>query len=900
VASYDALINLKLKGLKDLKKVENIVDKINKPVRTANTRSRVEQKLAKSTEARRVAMIETRRVGDLIQKGIDKGLKLSKARNAVDKSALANQKGEFKVSKAQLKVALDELNVQTKITEQLGKQNAARAKSMLGGPSVSSGIASSRFGSTRQPGSPRFIASRAGMMQGPAAPPYAPGMYGSSPIGGSKFMFGSPAQVAFSGSGMGRSPILGSKDLVGSPKNILDIAKQNTLPVKGLPSLVGSPAYYDAQNKEFKRIAKANAMPVQGFKHLVGSPAYLKDQQQKMQKLIGGDTGFSAAQYGPQQPMQGPRMFGQAFDPTGGSSALNFDKRTGRLLQGPAGSSRNTRGNLMRRFGPTKGFDAQSALISGAFPLLFGQGPVGAAAGALGGGIGGMFGTMGGFAGGIAATALVQQIQTAITAISNLGKALGPFTQNTEAVVNSLGLQNSVQQAQIQLIEQVEGKTAAFNAAMKLMANDIGERGVNALKQFGESSRILSSQFTLAITKLQAFAAGVANFVLRITGLEQALKKADAARVVESSAIGGNTEALGLIQRQKQIDKMGSRGGEGRRKDTLQEELDLDKQLFAARESAVTQAKLLNQESTSLIQKLQDEVDLRNRVEELMKEGNSKTLAEKLAKNEQIFEKERQNAELLMERHQRDIDFLSQKGKLNDTEQQKLDETVAKRDAINKLLQDYNNGLITAQELTKQLNTATDKYKVTLDEVKDVLASGMTNAIMGLIDGTKTLSEALAGIAKQLASMFLNAAFKNIFNFSEQGSYSRAGGFKAFQYGGVVNQPTLGLMGEGGEPEYVIPASKMDGAMARYSAGARGGAVIPGGSHESGTVAGSSGNTVVEYTGPTLNFNGDEYVPKSAVPDIIGAASKQGAMAGKAQVIGSLKNSRSQRSSLGL
>ena len=152
--------------------------------------------------------------------------------------------------------------------------------------------------------------------------------------------------------------------------------------------------------------------------------------------------------------------------------------------------------------------------------------------------------------------------------------------------------------------------------------------------------------------------------------------------------------------------------------------------------------------------------------------------------------------------------------------------------------------------------------------------------------------------------MFLNAAFQNIFNSmivgSEQGSYSRAGGFKAFQYGGVVNQPTLGLMGEGGEPEYVIPASKMDGAMARYSAGARGGAVIPGGRHESGTVAGGSGNTIVEYTGPTLNFNGDEYVPKSAVPEIIGAAAKRGAMAGKAQVLGTLRNSRSQRASLGL
>ena len=133
-----------------------------------------------------------------------------------------------------------------------------------------------------------------------------------------------------------------------------------------------------------------------------------------------------------------------------------------------------------------------------------------------------------------------------------------------------------------------------------------------------------------------------------------------------------------------------------------------------------------------------------------------------------------------------------------------------------------------------------------------------------------------------------------------QGAFSRSGGFKAFQSGGVVNSPTLGMIGEGGESEYVIPASKMSGAMSRYSAGARGGAVIPGGSGDSGTVAGSSGNTVVEYTGPTLNFNGDEYVPKSAVPEIIGAAAKQGAMAGKAQTFNALKNSRSQRASLGL
>ena len=110
----------------------------------------------------------------------------------------------------------------------------------------------------------------------------------------------------------------------------------------------------------------------------------------------------------------------------------------------------------------------------------------------------------------------------------------------------------------------------------------------------------------------------------------------------------------------------------------------------------------------------------------------------------------------------------------------------------------------------------------------------------------------------------------------------------------------MGLVGEAGESEYVIPASKMSGAMSRYSAGARGGAVIPGGSGDSGTVAGGTGNAIIEYTGPVLNFNGDEYVPKSAVPEIINTAAKRGGEAGQARAFATLKNSRSQRATLGL
>ena len=236
---------------------------------------------------------------------------------------------------------------------------------------------------------------------------------------------------------------------------------------------------------------------------------------------------------------------------------------------------------------------------------------------------------------------------------------------------------------------------------------------------------------------------------------------------------------------------------------------------------------------------------------------------------------------------------------------------------LNKSLNTYNQLDIANTQLNKTL----EKQKQTQQEITNILASGMTNAVMGLIEGTKTLSQALADIAKQLASMFLQKGFMGMFSkmFSGGGDFSFGGGTDAFPNafdstfdlsptlgfgdyakGGYVNRPTMGLVGEGGESEYIIPASKMSGAMSKYSAGARGSAVISGGSGGSGTVAGGSGNTIVEYTGPVLNFNGDEYVPKSAVPEIINTAAKQGATAGRSQAFATLKNSRSQRATLGL
>ena len=543
-----------------------------------------------------------------------------------------------------------------------------------------------------------------------------------------------------------------------------------------------------------------------------------------------------------------------------------------------------------------------SGLISGAFPLLFGQGLLGGAAGFAGGAIGTkMGGQMGGFAGGLVATAVLQQVQQLIGKLGDLGKAMSPFVQDTNALVNAMGLAGTAEAKRIQIIEQLQGKQAAFNAAMQKMRETIGTEATKRLEEFGEKASLVGSEFKIAMMKMQDSLLIVINAVDKLLGISKGAEKARLDRFIENSkntSIVSRREELKAIREDKNAR---GRVKDPKREAELEKELEQIARIGIALEDQKVKMSEITLEHDKLVQKAQEEKDLKEAIKKLTETGLSEAVAKEVAQREQVRDKVLEGLDGLR-------DSLNiQRAQLTNSEEdrktlEKIDELLA--DILDKRKQILGE-TEKATKAIKDQGSEIKKVKVTKEEIADLLANEMTNALMGLIEGTKSLGESLAAIAKSLAKMFLNAAFQNIFNnvfgiTSEQGSYSRAGGFKAFQYGGVVNQPTLGLMGEGGEPEYVIPASKMDGAMARYSAGARGGAVIPGGSHESGTVAGGSGNTIVEYTGPTLNFNGDEYVPKSAVPDIIGAASKQGAIAGKAQVLGSLKNSRSQRSSLGL
>jgi TP901 family phage tail tape measure protein len=73
----------------------------------------------------------------------------------------------------------------------------------------------------------------------------------------------------------------------------------------------------------------------------------------------------------------------------------------------------------------------------------------------------------------------------------------------------------------------------------------------------------------------------------------------------------------------------------------------------------------------------------------------------------------------------------------------------------------------------------------------------------------------------------------------------------AFAQGGVVSRPTLAVVGDGGEDEYIVPASKMQAASSRFLGGARGSAVIP----SSGGSTGPARTTAPQInirTGPVM------------------------------------------------
>ena len=168
------------------------------------------------------------------------------------------------------------------------------------------------------------------------------------------------------------------------------------------------------------------------------------------------------------------------------------------------------------------------------------------------------------------------------------------------------------------------------------------------------------------------------------------------------------------------------------------------------------------------------------------------------------------------------------------------------KDNFVKPVQDTINGMIknigTAFQSIK--NAITKPFEIAMQTMKGIVNSilnGIGNAIGSVVNA---INNVIKGANRALATLKL-----------PQIQYLPAPNIPKFAQGGVVDSPTLAMVGEGGEREYIIPESKMARASANYLGGMRGNAAIQSQGNNK-----SSSPTIQIQTGPVLQQNNQQYV----------------------------------------
>ena len=232
------------------------------------------------------------------------------------------------------------------------------------------------------------------------------------------------------------------------------------------------------------------------------------------------------------------------------------------------------------------------------------------------------------------------------------------------------------------------------------------------------------------------------------------------------------------------------------------------------------------------------------------------------------------------------------------------------------------------KQSTESLNDLEQHAVEVAQGIGNAIGNSLTSGMQNLVSGAATAKEVFADMLKSIADVLAQQAAKMIATyvaigiaraFAGMGGGGEGGGPNVdmieqysgigadtpvptpkFAKGGYVSGPTNALIGEGGQPEYVIPASKMTEAMGRYARGARGAAVIPEGDGASteGGMGGGSGVLDVRYS--VERINNVDYVTAAEFERGMNQAAKRGAELGRQGVYSDLVNKRSVRSRVGV
>jgi hypothetical protein len=209
-------------------------------------------------------------------------------------------------------------------------------------------------------------------------------------------------------------------------------------------------------------------------------------------------------------------------------------------------------------------------------------------------------------------------------------------------------------------------------------------------------------------------------------------------------------------------------------------------------------------------------------------------------------------------------------------------------DAFNGLVQKISS---TFQSVTQAITAPFEAAFQTVRGIVNSILNGIGNAVRGVV---QAINNVIAGFNRVSASLKLPQIpllpQPNIPQFAE---------------GGVVSGPTLAMVGEGGEPEYIVPQSKASGFAANWMAGQRGAAAIPAFANggmvmprgalprfaEGGMVVPGNAQVSIQ-TGPVTQMNGQNYVTTQDLSRAV--------QAGVQQTLNMMRNDRGTRRAVGL
>ena len=608
-----------------------------------------------------------------------------------------------------------------------------------------------------------------------------------------------------------------------------------------------------------------------------------------------------------------------------------------------------------------RGSRFQDIATGAGFPLLFGGGPIQA----LAGGIGGAFGGLGGSIAASAITAQVEAFATEAAkvgqALNSTGGALELMREKSLFSTDAARERAAV----LEELGQVEELAAHLGQEMAKAIGNEGVKALQDLGETSKETtrlwNLLTTQlFRLVSGPLNAFLKIVNQALGGITVQQQVeARKADLgadgaaaldARIAELVAgddsgitekrkrrgfkgVGGlskteaRTQALGEAQFQvaakplpitAQDQRDFSVSGGGTKKDVvpglkiqvqLQERLlGLNTKIAEAKRdgdegaAAVLEVEKIFEQTAANINKIKAEgldkeaETLKIRSEEL------NGLQQVEAVNNRMRDAEAKKAEKVKET----VSNLQDEGALLQAKLDGSETEVALKQKIAEATKDLSaedakrvENLIRANALLSEQVKIADQTNQVYAQIGQTIQSGIVGGIQSAIDGSKSLGESLSGILKQLGGIFLQAGIGSLGIGGQTGSGLL--GLLPFAEGGYVSGPTPALVGEGGEPEYVIPESKMRESMSRYSRGSRGSSVIP----EAGA-SGTSGDGGIAVAAPidvrytVERINSVDYVTADQFQSGMQSAAAQGAQRGEQNTLKRLQMSGSARKRIGL